>query len=78
MNAVAIQSIWQAIQESERSDDLSFIDALTRLTQPQPDRSSAPGAANRAPDLSFQRALGGNPKASQTGCPTEAFGHDGA
>ncbi len=32
MNAVAIQYIWQAIQESERSDDLSFIDALTRLT----------------------------------------------
>ena len=42
MNPVAIQSIWQAIRESERSDDLSSIDALNRLTQPQPDRSSAP------------------------------------
>ena len=46
MNAVAIQYIWQAIRESERSDDLSSIDALTRLTQPQPDRCSAPGRAS--------------------------------
>ena len=46
MNAVAIQYIWQAIRESERSDDLSSIDALTRSTQPQPDRSSAPGRAS--------------------------------
>ena len=30
MNAVAIQYIWQAIQESERSDDLPFIDAMAR------------------------------------------------
>jgi len=43
MNAVAIQYIWQAIQESERSDDLPFIDALKRLTQPRSDRSSAIG-----------------------------------
>jgi hypothetical protein len=30
MNPVAIQYIWQAIQKSERSDDLPFIDALVR------------------------------------------------
>ena len=34
MNAVAIEYIWQAIQESERSDDLPFIDALTRRIPP--------------------------------------------
>jgi hypothetical protein len=34
MNAIAIQYIWQAIQESERSDDLPFIDALTRRMPP--------------------------------------------
>lgn len=34
MNTVAIQYIWQAIQESERSDDLAFIDALTRRMPP--------------------------------------------
>jgi hypothetical protein len=46
MNPVAIQYIWQAIQDSERSDDLSFIDALKRSLMPQPDR---PGAVDRAP-----------------------------
>jgi hypothetical protein len=46
MNAAAIQTIWQAIRESERSDDLSFIDTLNRLSQPRPDR---PGALDRAP-----------------------------
>ena len=35
MNADAIQYIWQAILESERSDDLPFIDALNRLSPPQ-------------------------------------------
>jgi hypothetical protein len=44
MNATAIQYIWQAIRESERSDDLSFIDTLDRLSQLQPDR---PGALDR-------------------------------
>jgi hypothetical protein len=44
MNPVAIQYIWQAIRESERSDDLPFLDALRRPLMPQPDR---PGAANR-------------------------------
>ena len=29
-HADAIQYIWEAIQESERSDDLLFIDALAR------------------------------------------------
>ena len=46
MNAVAIQYIWQAIRESERSDDLSFIDTLKQSLMPRPDR---PGVANRAP-----------------------------
>jgi hypothetical protein len=46
MNAVAIQYIWQAIRESERSDDLSFIDALTRLTQARPDWLDAPSRAS--------------------------------
>ena len=41
MNPVAIQAIWQAIQDSERSDDLPFIDTLNRLVQPRPDRSGA-------------------------------------
>ena len=48
MNAAAIQYIWQAIQDSERSDDLSFIDALKRSLMPRPDRadrSDRPGAA---------------------------------
>ena len=44
MNAAAIQYIWQAIRESERSDDLSFIDTLDRLSQPRPDR---PGVLDR-------------------------------
>ena len=44
MNADAIQYIWQAILESERSDDLPFIDALNRLSQPRSDR---PGAIGR-------------------------------
>ena len=53
MNAVAIQHIWQAIQESERSDELQFMDdemlimtAATRVAQPRPDQS---GAAGREP-----------------------------
>ncbi len=45
MNPVAIQTIWQAIQESERSDDLSFIDALTRWMRRPPDRM---GCGSRA------------------------------
>jgi hypothetical protein len=34
MNAVAIQYIWQAIQESERSDELQFMncEAVIMLT----------------------------------------------
>lgn len=48
MNAVAIQYIWQAILESERSDDLPFIDALKRLSQPQSDQSGAPRCASIA------------------------------
>ena len=43
MNAVAIQYIWQAIQESEQSDDLPFIDALNRSSQQRPDGSGAIG-----------------------------------
>ena len=50
MNAVAIQYIWQAIQESERSDELQFMDdeflvktAATRVVQLRPDQSSAVG-----------------------------------
>ena len=50
MNAVAIQHIWQAIQESERSDELHFMDhemlimtAATRVVQPRPDQSGAVG-----------------------------------
>ena len=41
MTTAAIEYIWQAIQASERSDDLSFIDTLNRLAQPRPDRSGA-------------------------------------
>ena len=43
MNAAAIEYIWQAIQESERSDELQFMDALNRLSQQRPDRSGAIG-----------------------------------
>jgi hypothetical protein len=46
MNPVAIQYIWQAIQDSKRSDDLPFINSLVRSFLPQPDRS---GAADREP-----------------------------
>ena len=42
MNAAAIQSIWQAIQDSERSDDLSFIDTLKQSLMPRPDRIDRP------------------------------------
>jgi hypothetical protein len=49
MNAVAIQYIWQAIQDSERSDDLSFIDTLKQSLMPRADRIDRPSASNRAP-----------------------------
>ena len=46
MNAAAIEYIWKAILESERSDELQFMDdemlimtAATRLTRPRPDQS---------------------------------------
>jgi len=42
VNTVAIQYIWQAIQESERSDDLPFIDVRNHLTQQRLDRFAAP------------------------------------
>lgn len=41
MNAAAIDYVWKAIQESERSDDLAFLDALARRMPPA--RSAAPG-----------------------------------
>jgi hypothetical protein len=34
MTTAAIEYIWKAIQESERSDDLSFIDAMARKMLP--------------------------------------------
>ena len=47
MNAIEIQDVWQAIRESERSDEIQFRDdellietAATRLTQ-QPDQPGA-------------------------------------
>ena len=47
MNAIEIQDVWQAIRESERSDETQFRDdellikaAATRLTQ-QPDQPGA-------------------------------------
>ena len=50
MNPAAIEYIWQAIQESERSDDLPFMDdemlimtAATRVVQPRPAWSGAVG-----------------------------------
>jgi hypothetical protein len=50
MNPAAIEYIWQAILESERSDDLPFMDdemlittAATRVVQPRPDQSGAVG-----------------------------------
>jgi hypothetical protein len=53
MNATAIEYIWQAIQESERSDELQFVadeflimTAATRVVQLRPDQS---GAAGREP-----------------------------
>jgi len=53
MNATAIEYIWKAILESERSDELHFMDnevlimtAATRVAQPRPDQS---GAAGREP-----------------------------
>ena len=41
MNATAIEYIWNAIRESERSDDLTFIDAMARKMPPA--RSDMPG-----------------------------------
>ena len=45
MNAAAIEYIWKAIQESERSDEFQFMDdemlirtAATRLTPQPPDQ----------------------------------------
>jgi hypothetical protein len=49
MNAAAIQTIWQAIRESERSDDLSFIDALKRSLMPRADRAPIAAAATTDP-----------------------------
>ena len=50
MNAAAIEYIWKAIQESERSDELQFMDdkmlimtAATRVMQLRPDQSGAVG-----------------------------------
>jgi hypothetical protein len=50
MNATAIEYIWQAILESERSDELQFLDremlimtAATRVVQPRPNQSGAVG-----------------------------------
>ena len=50
MNAAAIKYIWKAILESERSDELQFMDhemlimtAATRMVQPRPDQSGAVG-----------------------------------
>ena len=50
MNATAIEYIWQVIQESERSDELQFMDhemlimtAVTRVVQPRPNQSGAVG-----------------------------------
>ncbi len=50
MNAVAIQYIWDAIRESERSDEIQFMDdeilikdAATRLTQQRPDQPETSG-----------------------------------
>jgi hypothetical protein len=42
MNPVAIQYIWQAIQDSERSDDLTFIDALRHSLRLQPGAATEP------------------------------------
>jgi hypothetical protein len=41
MTTAAIEYIWQAIQESERSDDLPFIDAMARRMPSA--RSNTPG-----------------------------------
>jgi hypothetical protein len=41
MTTAAIEYIWKAILESERSDELQFMDAVTCWTPPA--RSSAPG-----------------------------------
>ncbi len=50
MTTVAIDYIWQAIRESERSDEIQFMDdeiliraQATRLTQPRPNQSGAMG-----------------------------------
>ena len=50
MNSAAIEYVWKAILESERSDELHFMDnevlimtAATRVAQPRPDQSSAAG-----------------------------------
>ena len=57
MNATAIEYIWQAIQESERSDELPFMDALTRLSQPHPDR---PGAIRASMTAAVAKSLQAN------------------
>ena len=38
MNATAIEYIWQAIQESERSDELQFMNARGPVDADPPDR----------------------------------------
>ena len=55
MNAIEIQDVWQAIRESERSDEIQFMDdqilikaEAIRLTQ-QPDQSGAVGLCPAAP-----------------------------
>ncbi len=55
MTTVAIDYIWQVIRESERSDEIQFMDdellikdAATRLTQPRRDQSGAVGSESIA------------------------------
>jgi hypothetical protein len=52
MNATAIEYIWKAIQESERSDDLPFIDAMARW---------APSARSYTPGRGSITAVGAAP-----------------
>lgn len=69
MNAVAIQYIWEAIQESERSDDLPFVDAVTRATRQRPDRSGALGRESITAAATEPHRVNGDSRATVTLSP---------
>lgn len=58
MTTAAIEYIWQAILESERSDDLAFLDALA---------GRMPPARSAAPDREPVTAIAADPLPTNSG-----------